>query len=407
MKNKKSKIIIPAMGLILLSTAASISGSVAWFTANRTAKFNAGDFAVVNTKGNLQFELVEGLGTDISAGAVTNETNKTLTDASFDHISNDHYIFAPDETGYKVGKKVPLASATLDDVVATGIQRDTEGKIFSAFSWTVNFKLTVPSSATKDIGLFFSANEARMAKKVTLPAGTIVPENTYYTKADLATAVEAGVLAEETICYTQTTTAPTVGYSFAANAAIPGNTYYSDTACTEAYAGREAGGDTEAKTVYKKDSELAVDTGIGFRIAIVGTTATYTETRVWSDLQSSANAKHVLASAAVNALFDDDDEDPTNDITAAYVAPALIDSGLNTDPENLGNPESSARSVFTDSPLYLGYFDKNQAGNIVTLSFTCVAWFEGTDPKIVNNLNTVYDTMASYLAFETIDLPNA
>lgn len=36
MKNKKSKIIVPALGLILLSTAASISGSVAWFSMNRT-----------------------------------------------------------------------------------------------------------------------------------------------------------------------------------------------------------------------------------------------------------------------------------------------------------------------------------------------------------------------------------
>ena len=33
---KKSKIIVPALGLLLLSTAASVSGTVAWFTANRT-----------------------------------------------------------------------------------------------------------------------------------------------------------------------------------------------------------------------------------------------------------------------------------------------------------------------------------------------------------------------------------
>ena len=41
MKNKKSKIIVPALGLILLSTTASISGSVAWFTANRSVEVQA------------------------------------------------------------------------------------------------------------------------------------------------------------------------------------------------------------------------------------------------------------------------------------------------------------------------------------------------------------------------------
>ena len=56
--------------------------------------------------------------------------------------------------------------------------------------------------------------------------------------------------------------------------------------------------------------------------------------------------------------------------------------------------------------LYLGHFDKAQAGNIVTLSYTVVAWFEGTDDNVVNNLDTIYDTMVSYLSFEAINIPN-
>ena len=35
---KKSKIIIPALGMLVLSTAATVSGTVAWFTMNTTAK---------------------------------------------------------------------------------------------------------------------------------------------------------------------------------------------------------------------------------------------------------------------------------------------------------------------------------------------------------------------------------
>ena len=37
---KKTKIIIPALGVLLLSTAASVTGTVAWFSANSTVKAN-------------------------------------------------------------------------------------------------------------------------------------------------------------------------------------------------------------------------------------------------------------------------------------------------------------------------------------------------------------------------------
>ena len=35
---KKSKILIPALGILVLSTAASITGTVAWFSANNSTK---------------------------------------------------------------------------------------------------------------------------------------------------------------------------------------------------------------------------------------------------------------------------------------------------------------------------------------------------------------------------------
>ena len=50
---KKSKVIIPALALMAFSVAASITGTVAWFTANRVATVTAGSFAVVNTTTDL------------------------------------------------------------------------------------------------------------------------------------------------------------------------------------------------------------------------------------------------------------------------------------------------------------------------------------------------------------------
>ena len=35
---KKAKILVPAMGMMLLSTAAAVSGTMAWFSANRSVE---------------------------------------------------------------------------------------------------------------------------------------------------------------------------------------------------------------------------------------------------------------------------------------------------------------------------------------------------------------------------------
>ena len=49
---KKSRIIVPALALIALSTVASITGTVAWFTASRSVQINAGNFAITKTSAN-------------------------------------------------------------------------------------------------------------------------------------------------------------------------------------------------------------------------------------------------------------------------------------------------------------------------------------------------------------------
>ena len=49
---KKTKIIVPALGLLLLSTAASVSGTVAWFSANATVNVS-GMSVTTKVSGNL------------------------------------------------------------------------------------------------------------------------------------------------------------------------------------------------------------------------------------------------------------------------------------------------------------------------------------------------------------------
>ena len=48
---KKTKVIIPALGILLLSTAASVTGTVAWFSANETVKANGMNVQARDTNG--------------------------------------------------------------------------------------------------------------------------------------------------------------------------------------------------------------------------------------------------------------------------------------------------------------------------------------------------------------------
>ena len=55
---KKSRIIVPALAMLTLSVAASVTGTVAWFTASRTASMSVENLAAleqVNTEQVINF----------------------------------------------------------------------------------------------------------------------------------------------------------------------------------------------------------------------------------------------------------------------------------------------------------------------------------------------------------------
>ena len=64
---KKTKIIIPSLGLLLLSTAASVTGTVAWFAANATVTANG---MAITAKTDSEF-LVISKSSDLTANAAT------------------------------------------------------------------------------------------------------------------------------------------------------------------------------------------------------------------------------------------------------------------------------------------------------------------------------------------------
>jgi hypothetical protein len=88
MKNKfkKSKIIVPALALITTTTAASVTGTVAWFSANRAATVTASQFQATDSEGNLQVLAKKGVGTT-STATTAGTTSAVTVDGLLTHGS--------------------------------------------------------------------------------------------------------------------------------------------------------------------------------------------------------------------------------------------------------------------------------------------------------------------------------
>lgn len=308
---KKSKIIIPALGILVLSTAASITGTVAWFTAQNTFNTTVGEFAVIKTNGDLECVQTAGFGTSVADNVVTNKANYVLSDGSFDHSAKK--IIAPDRAGSKVGKNIALASATEDTNATTGLVRAVKDSktALTVMTWQMQFKMDFGAEGTdSSYGLYMdhSASKSVVEKKDGSSWTTTIGEN---------------------------------------------------------------------------------DTAHGFRLAFVGVEAN-AKTRVWADHQSSANCHFIDGGATKGAALASPNVDD-------YSSPDLMDSSC-----TLGIPTSAqATATAAGTANYLGKFAFT-ANSTVTLTYTVVAWFEGTDPIVVNNKNL--DTVRAQLYFEVAPL---
>ncbi len=83
MKNKfkKSKIIVPALALITATTVASVTGTVAWFTAARVATVNASTFETKALEANLLVKSTALVGTTASESTATASSTVTVNGA--------------------------------------------------------------------------------------------------------------------------------------------------------------------------------------------------------------------------------------------------------------------------------------------------------------------------------------
>lgn len=161
---KKSKLIVPAaLAVMLLSTAASVTGTVAWFTANRAVSIDANNFEVVSTDGTLDYAITEGNCTTVTKNAnnkdvVSISTGKKLTDASVDLISSvgsmTVYTDEANDEGTEPNAFSPVAANT--DYVVPG----TNDAVYYCATWTIRFIYTFGGGATDTVDLLFNCGSS-------------------------------------------------------------------------------------------------------------------------------------------------------------------------------------------------------------------------------------------------------
>ena len=156
MKMKKSKIIVPALGLLLLSTAASVTGTVAWFTATKEVTVTAGEFEVSSTTGDLKVTATAKVGTTVASGTanINPATGAKLADASVNHNTNKAYKPVNNAQGVaEHSKLVNAADVANADYLRQALTSPSVVNKYSVFIWEYTFEYTPEAGVT--VGLFF------------------------------------------------------------------------------------------------------------------------------------------------------------------------------------------------------------------------------------------------------------
>lgn len=152
---KKSKfVILPALATLVLTGVASVTGTVAWFTANRVATVSGGKFQTGTNDGNLIVTLSDGKGVDLTntdkspTQTITVADNVTLLDASYSGTSLN------DENGTPFWTDVQNGS---EKYQAVPQQYATNSNYWYGLSWKMTFSVDV-SNTSSNYDIFFDVS---------------------------------------------------------------------------------------------------------------------------------------------------------------------------------------------------------------------------------------------------------
>ncbi|MCQ2770981.1 MAG: hypothetical protein MJ236_04195 [Clostridia bacterium] len=163
---KKSKILVPALGILALSTAAAVSGTVAWFSASRSVDF-AVSSTVINPEGALKVTLAAGPATQVNAEgtAVSLKDNIALRDASVDigtTLKSPVVYRAHLDGSGEHATSFDVCPDALTTKASTTSSKTPDSKTFDVWyvaTWTATFSMP-DSPTTESFDIYFDEAES-------------------------------------------------------------------------------------------------------------------------------------------------------------------------------------------------------------------------------------------------------
>lgn len=180
---KKSRIILPAVALLTISTVAAASSTVAWFSATREITINTNEVGVYNPESNLEIVL-----TGVSeAGSKVKDNEPRIIDLP--SYLRDGSV---DLNSGKVYKKDLVATDTYNEVTGFTSEKalinDQETVIYRATSWKMTFSM---KDATPDSYAIF-LNISDLATSFTHKAVSEKDEHNVYKSLRLGLKYDGG-----------------------------------------------------------------------------------------------------------------------------------------------------------------------------------------------------------------------
>lgn len=167
-KLKKSAVVIPALARIAVTAAASVSGTVAWFTATHTVQATASNFNATYNDGNLELSVasVQAKGGNKAVKALNiNEHDVAIdkdilfTDASYNATADVLWSDQEQDNG-KDPTKFDTKGGSAD--ASTGWVADLTSKTLYAVTWTYTFKYKFGTDVSKNAKLAFDPSLSSM-----------------------------------------------------------------------------------------------------------------------------------------------------------------------------------------------------------------------------------------------------
>lgn len=156
---KKSRIIAPALAVLTLSTAAAVTGTVAWYFAQSKVAISSSAVTSFNPEPGLKVTLTAGAGTTVGTASTTNTTqpatvtHELMRDASVD-VENAK-VYAANGTRSTIGTPEILSYREVTSNLKDGTYKEGSVEKDYYFATTYSAKFELSKKMGKDYALYY------------------------------------------------------------------------------------------------------------------------------------------------------------------------------------------------------------------------------------------------------------